>query len=227
MLIQGRREIVRLRSHSQASVRRHAGCSALGARIGSYVVRKLESLRERHRMMRIRRNPTPLVALLRSARRMLIVCHGNIIRSPFAARLMAQILVARAPIAIASAGVQASPNRPPDPAAVAAASQLGVDLRDHVAVRITPEIVARADVILVMDVSQLLLMRKCFPNARGRTFLMAALCRDVPLEIADPFGGNAATFQECYGHVSRAVYAIVRVIAGEKMAGTDRPVAGR
>ena len=128
---------------------------------------------------------------------------------------MAQMLSARGSIRVASAGMDARPGRPPDPGAVVAASRLGVDLRDHKASAMTAEMVSGADVIFVMDMFQLVAMRKRFPPARGRTFLMATLCRDLPLEIRDPFGGDAAAIQECYACIARTVSAIVRVIAGE------------
>jgi protein-tyrosine-phosphatase len=192
-----------------------APAPGLPARICSYIARQLESAGERRRMTRIRRRPAALHVLLRSARTVLIVCHGNIIRSPFAARLMAQMLSARGSIRVLSAGMAARPGRPPDPGAVVAASRLGVDLRDHKASAMTAEMVSGADVIFVMDMFQLVAMRKRFPPARGRTFLMAALCRDLPLEIRDPFGADAAAIQECYTCIVRTVSAIVRVIAGE------------
>ncbi len=168
---------------------------------------------ERGRMAHIRRHPAALKTLLRSAKNILILCHGNIIRSPFAARLLEQIVSGRAPVSIRSAGVQATAGTRADRSAIAAASRLGVDLQDHVAAPLTPELVAGADVILVMDVFQVVAMRARFPEAGTRTFLLASLCPGARLEIRDPFGGDASRFHECYGDISRAVRAIVDVIA--------------
>src|SRR5438128_1064095 len=50
----------------------------------------LEHVVEKRRVKRTRRNPTPLRVAVKSAKNILIVCHGNIIRSAFAARLVAQ-----------------------------------------------------------------------------------------------------------------------------------------
>lgn len=183
--------------------------------VTSRLLRKLEGLNERRRMKQIRRDPAQLTASLRAAATILVVCHGNIIRSPFAARLMAQMLRGRASLAIASAGVAAIPGNPADPAAVVAASRFGVRLDDHAAALLTHEMVGPADVIFVMDVLQLVAIRTRFPQARGKTYLMATLCRDHPLEVQDPFGGDAARIQECYAGIHRVVTAIIRVIAGE------------
>jgi protein-tyrosine-phosphatase len=195
-----------------------AGASTGGRNVvGGYLARKVDAFRERRRMKRIRRDPAALISLLRSATTILIVCHGNIIRSPFAARRMAQMLAVRRRLAVISAGLEATPGRPAEVEAIVAASRLGVDLRDHAAAAVTAGMVARADVIFGMDVLHLVAMRHRFPSAHGRTFLLAALCRHVPLEIRDPFGGDAATIHDCYLQISRAVTATVTIIS----QGTD------
>lgn len=78
--------------------------------------------------------------------------------------------------------------------------------------RITPDLVARAGVIFVMEIAQLVAMRTRFPQARARTFLMTSLCPAGPLEIHDPYGGDPSAFQDCYAHIARAVDAIVQTI---------------
>src|SRR5207249_11604147 len=103
-------------------------------------------------MKQIRRDPAQLNASLRAAATILVVCHGNIIRSPFAARLMAQMLRGRASIAIASAGVAAIPGNPADPAAGVAASRFGVRPDENAAALLTHEMVGPADVTSGMQV---------------------------------------------------------------------------
>jgi len=174
-------------------------------------------------MKRIRRDPAALISLLRSATTILIVCHGNIIRSPFAARRMAQMLAARRRLAVISGGLEATPGRPAEVEAIVAASRLGVDLRDHTAAAVTAGMVARADVIFAMDVLHLVAMRHRFPSAHGRTFLLSALCRHLPLEIRDPFGGDAATIHDCYLQISRAVKATVTVISQQSSVPSPSP----
>jgi L-malate glycosyltransferase len=180
---------------------------------GRTLLRRLAGLAERRRMTMARRDPAALRALLRSATNILVVCHGNIIRSPFAARLLAQALADRGSVSVSSAGVEAEPGKQPHPTAVLTASPLGIDLRDHVAAPVTHGIVASASVIFAMDVSQLVALRRRFPQARAKTFLLASLCPGAPLEIRDPFGGDASMFKECYEQISRAVDTIVRALS--------------
>jgi protein-tyrosine-phosphatase len=173
----------------------------------------IDSALERRRMTRIRREPGALRAALRSAGRILIVCHGNIIRSPFAAFLVAQGVADRGRVSIASAGLAAVPGKPPHPTALQLASALSVDLSAHTASPVAPEAVATSDAIFVMDVPQLVLMRERFPEARSKTFLLTCLASDTPLEIRDPYAGDESQFQACFDHITRAVQPIVRELS--------------
>jgi glycosyltransferase involved in cell wall biosynthesis/protein-tyrosine-phosphatase len=164
---------------------------------------------ERMRMSRIRRRPDALAAALRSATGILIVCHGNIIRSAYAARLVRQALGDGSRIRVASAGLEAIAGKPSHPTARQVAAERSVDLSTHLASPIDPETVAASDVIFVMEVPQLLDMRRRFPEARGKTFLLTCLAREAALEISDPVDGDESRFEACFDHISRAVQPIL------------------
>jgi protein-tyrosine-phosphatase len=176
-----------------------------------YARRTFEDAIERNRMRRVRRDTSPLVVRLRRAKRILIVCHGNIIRSAFAARIVAEA-VADGPVVIRSAGLEAVPGGPAHPIAIATAGERAVDLTQHAASRIAQHSVEAADVILVMDVGQLVTMRQRFPHARSRTFLLTCLAPEGPLEIRDPVHGDASQFHACFDDIARAVRPIVRTL---------------
>ena len=184
--------------------------------VASKVWRTVTQAIERRRIGRIRRHPAAVIRQLAAARRILVVCHGNIIRSPFAAGLIARALGNRPRVSIDSAGLDAEAGRPPHPLAMRAADPLRGDLSHHAASRLTRERVARADAIFVMDVPQLLAIRRAFPDAARKTFLLTCLAADVPLEVRDPVNGDAPLFQSCYEHISRAVGPLVQVLATER-----------
>ena len=167
---------------------------------------------ERRRMQRIRREPSALVAALRRARRILVVCHGNIIRSPFAARLLARAVGEERRVMISSAGLEATPGTPPPPAAILIAARFQVDVSDHVSARVTGEDVAASDVIFVMDVDQLRVVQRRFPQARGKAFLLASLAPTAPLEVSDPFDQEDSVFQSCFEHISTSIQPLVRLL---------------
>jgi glycosyltransferase involved in cell wall biosynthesis/protein-tyrosine-phosphatase len=173
---------------------------------------------ERRRMEGIRRDPSLLRSALRSARHVLIVCHGNIIRSPFAARLIGQALRQGRAVRISSAGLEATPGTPPPPAATASAARHEVDVSTHVASRVTPEAVTASDVIFVMEVDHLRVIQSRFPEARSKTFLLTCLVPSWPLEVPDPFGGDDSVFQACFEHISESVRPIVRLLATSEEA---------
>jgi len=186
------------------------------ASVASRVRRKVERILERRRAERLRRNPAAIVAALATAESVLVVCHGNIIRSPFAARLIERLVQERSrAITIASAGLTAEPGRPPHSLAIETAAPLRIDLRDHAARRLTREDVARADAIFVMDVDQQVAIRRQHPFAASKTFLITALAADTPLEVRDPIDGDASVFRTCYEHITRAVQPLARVLAGD------------
>lgn len=189
--------------------------------IGGFIVRACrkvldlgDAAAERARMARVRRDPAVLAGALRSVRQILIVCQGNIIRSPFAASLIAQRLLERGRIAVVSAGLAAVRGNPAHPTALQIAGARSVDLSAHAATPITADSVAASDVIFVMDVAQLVLMKQRFPEARDKTFLLTCLACDTPLEIRDPYAGDESMFQSCFEHISRAVQPLVRALSG-------------
>jgi protein-tyrosine-phosphatase len=174
--------------------------------------RTVKHVLESRQMRRVRRNPARLKAALDSARQVLVVCHGNIIRSPFAARLVARALGAGRSVSVVSAGLEATPGRPPHPTALRLAGDHRIDLSRHTATPIDHEVVASSDVIFVMDVPQLLAFRKRFPAAREKTFLLACLAPAAPLEIVDPFGGDDGAFEKCYRDIRLAADGISRAL---------------
>jgi protein-tyrosine-phosphatase len=210
-----------LRVYSEAlSARRQRGGRPVAlvlapiTKVFGYLKRIVRYAIEKRRVARMRKNPAELTARLRSARRILVVCHGNIIRSPFAARLLARTIGDRQSLSIVSAGLEAEAGRPPHPIAVLTAAPLHVDLSDHTASRVAPDTVASADAIFVMDIPQLVSMRRRFPAARDKTFLLACLAPDAALDVRDPVDGDASVFQDCYEHIAQAVRPIVSVLAG-------------
>jgi len=165
----------------------------------------------RYGMKRVRRNPARFMRTLRSAREILIVCHGNIIRSPFAAELLARD-IGSAPVRVVSGGVAAVPGNPPHPVARRLATSRAVDLSQHAASPLDDGRVAASDVIFVMDIPLLVAMRRRFPQARHKTFLITCLAADAPLEIRDPVDGDDLRFQACFDHICQAVRPIVNAL---------------
>ena len=206
-------DVVRERQSTDAAAVSPAAIVAAPVReLARRIRRKLEHVVERRRAERQREDPAPIVAALAEARKVLVVCHGNIIRSPFAARLIDSLVGGSRTITIASAGLTAEPGRPSHALAIEAAAPLHIDLRDHAARRLTRADVTGADAIFVMDVDQRLAVGRLHPGAAAKTYLLTSLAADTPLEVRDPVDGDASVFETCYDHITRAVLPLVRVL---------------
>jgi protein-tyrosine phosphatase len=197
-------------------------CRGLAEKVLDRAVRAVSHAVDRRRLNRIRRNPVALRRALRGAEHVLVMCHGNIIRSPFATQLIRQALAGRSPVSITSAGLGALPGNPAHPTALRAANARSVDLSGHRASAVAPDRVAASDVIFVMDVAQIATMRERFPDARDKTFLLTCLAPELPLEVADPVDRDEAAYHACYEHISRAVRPIIRTLAA---TSADRSAA--
>jgi protein-tyrosine-phosphatase len=175
-------------------------------------VRKAASTVARQRMASIRRNPADLVERLRHATSILIVCHGNIIRSAFAAHVLRDVLGPSTRVSVTSAGVDAVPGRAVHPCALRLADALHLDLSRHEAARLSPAHIENADVIFAADLLQLTAINRQFPQARAKTFLLACLAPATPLEVSDPIDGDERVFANCFIHILDAVYPIAHTL---------------
>ena len=94
--------------------------------------------------------------LLASAPTVLFVCTGNTCRSPMAAGLCRAALARRPlgeftlPIRVLSAGTNAHAGQEAHPHSINAMLEIGIDIRDHRATLLTPELVDSADWIFTM-----------------------------------------------------------------------------
>ena len=122
----------------------------------------------------------------------LVVCTGNICRSPMAAGFLRAALERRfgalAPD-VRSAGTLARRGEPASVGAVFAAAELGVDLSAHRAVPLTAGLVREADVVLAMAAEHREAVARLAPGAEAVTFTLKELVRR--LEALPPAGGLA------------------------------------
>jgi len=176
-------------------------------------------------LKRLRRVPSRVLQRLRRqqaikalrARRLpasvLVICHGNLCRSPFAAALLRRV-VPRRGVRVDSAGF-VGPGRPSPPHAVAAAGPYGVDLSTHRSELLTPHRVRAADVIVVMDPAQRREICDRFGRAR-RDVLVLGDFDPEPAEtrrIRDPVEQPLVVFEESYARIERCVRELARAIS--------------
>jgi protein-tyrosine phosphatase len=132
----------------------------------------------------------------------LVVCIGNICRSPMAEALLRAAIGAEGNNVVESAGLGALVDRPAEPHAIELMDERGLDIREHRARQLTPEMVAAADLVLVMDRSQKRAIEANEPTARGKIYRLGEW---QDLDIPDPYRASKETFEESLVLIEKGV----------------------
>lgn len=98
----------------------------------------------------------------------LVVCVGNICRSPLGERILQAALPG---VTVTSAGIGALVGQGADPLAAEVAAERGLSLDGHVARQFTPEMGAAQDLILVMEPGHKEALTRLAPALSGRVML--------------------------------------------------------
>jgi len=137
--------------------------------------------------------------------RILVVCVGNICRSPTAEFLLKAALPGKQ---ISSAGLGALVGHDMDAKARRAAEAQSLNCAPHQARQLTRELCHAADLILVMENRHREGVAQLCPEARGKVFLLAQGL--VPSDIADPYRKSDAVFAQTYEQLQQACAAWVQ-----------------
>ncbi len=134
----------------------------------------------------------------------LLVCVGNICRSPIAELLMRQALRGHE-FEIGSAGLAALAGQPMDTTAAELLSWHGLDPSAHRARQLTLELLRRHELILAMEQAQLAQIGRLAPEAVGKVFLLDkwVASRDIP----DPYRQPRGMFERVYAMIEQGVQA--------------------
>nr|WP_113867735.1 protein tyrosine phosphatase [Brenneria salicis]NMN92150.1 protein-tyrosine phosphatase [Brenneria salicis ATCC 15712 = DSM 30166]RBP61140.1 protein-tyrosine phosphatase [Brenneria salicis ATCC 15712 = DSM 30166]RLM28708.1 protein tyrosine phosphatase [Brenneria salicis ATCC 15712 = DSM 30166] len=129
----------------------------------------------------------------------LVVCVGNICRSPTGERLLKQVLPAKR---IASAGLGALVGKPADNTAAEVAGERGLSLEGHSAQQLTSSLCRQYDLILVMEKGHIDAVGKIAPEVRGKTMLFGHWLNQQ--EIADPYRKSREAFEFVYSQLEQS-----------------------
>ncbi|MGF1862444.1 low molecular weight phosphotyrosine protein phosphatase [Photobacterium profundum] len=140
--------------------------------------------------------------------KILVVCVGNICRSPSGEYLLKQYLpnkiINSAGVATAKSGLS---GKPADKMANTIAKEHGYSLDAHQAQQLTPELCREHDLILVMEKGHIDAVIHIAPEVRGKTMLFGQWIdqQDIP----DPYRQSREAFDHAYKLIEQAANAWV------------------
>ena len=108
----------------------------------------------------------------------LVVCTGNVCRSPIAEGMVRSILQTRfgdAAPPVASAGTAGWVGSAADPSSIAAAAELGIDISAHRARQLRPDDLRSAELVLAMASEHREAAWRLYPGAADRIFTLKEL----------------------------------------------------
>ena len=131
--------------------------------------------------------------------KILVVCVGNICRSPTGEALLKQL---GPECEVRSAGVQAVVGKSADEQAKNIAGKYGVDMESHIARQLDAAMCHEADLILVMESGHIRAVDKICPTVRGKVMLFGQWLSNK--EIADPYRKSDEMFELVYQQIEAA-----------------------
>lgn len=170
--------------------------------------RLLHGRRHRALLRMLSASPTP--------RTILVVCHGNICRSPYLEAVLQRLLPATT---VTSAGFLRSGRRVPE-VSLAVTARRGFDLSGFQSRAVSADLVNGAELIIVMDINQARGLRARFRIPQSRIVIAGDL--DPRFEetraIRDPWNAAEDVFEAAFDRLDRCAASFVSALAGDQPA---------
>ncbi len=143
-------------------------------------------------------------------RSILVLCYGNICRSPYAAeRLRVLLGTASGSTSVVSAGFHKS-GRPPPDTALAVASERGVGMSGHRSRLVDMDMLRESDLVLVVAPTHVRMLRRRFKHREGVLILGDLDPRPIDTRtIRDPLDQSDQVFRDVYDRIDRCLDALV------------------
>ncbi|MEX0732993.1 MAG: low molecular weight protein-tyrosine-phosphatase [Aquisalimonadaceae bacterium] len=134
--------------------------------------------------------------------KLLVICTGNICRSPMAEAMLSARLLESGQFTVESAGIGALVGAPADPLAVDLMNSRGLDISGHRARQLTLELGREFDLIFVMERGHKQWVDGRIPELRGRVYTLGHWTETV---IPDPFRKPREHFEQALELIDQGV----------------------
>ena len=142
--------------------------------------------------------------------RILIVCVGNICRSPTAEYLLRQRLGDAHASEVSSAGLSAMTGYPMDATALQLLREHGVDGARHRARQLNTALLRQSSLILAMEKSHVAEIGRMAPEASGKVFMLSRW--DGGSDIPDPYRQQRVAFEHVFALIDKGVGSWLRYL---------------
>ncbi len=147
----------------------------------------------------------------------LVLCTGNICRSPMAEGLLNHALAAQTgplqTLKVVSAGVAARTGDPVSENSVIALKKAGIDISQHRSRPVTQELLDQALVVLGMTESHRSLIQvKAAPVPKRLHLFREFLPPPAEREIGDPYGGPLKVYESCRDEMVEAIPGLLEFL---------------
>lgn len=136
--------------------------------------------------------------------RILVVCVGNICRSPVGEKLLQKYFPQKS---IASAGIASERShlvgKSADAMMIHVAQSHGLDISSHRSQQLTQELCKQADLILVMEKGHIEQVQQISPESMGKVMLFGHWL-DNHKDIPDPYRQSQEMFEYAYDLIEKA-----------------------
>jgi len=154
----------------------------------------------------------------------LLVCTGNICRSPLGEALLRRAVTQRGidGVTVVSAGTGAWDGAPASEGAYLVGLERGLDLSGHRARLLTRELVEAADVILTMARHHRARVDEL--GGEGKVFVLGEYAgrEGDDAEVSDPFGGDLDVYRDTCAELEGLIAAVVERLVKEGQHGDRR-----
>ncbi len=140
-------------------------------------------------------------------KRILLVCTGNVCRSPMAMGLLRQRLAEDGladRVAVSSAGIWGLDGEPASGPGVEVLAERGVDISDHRAHTIDAQDIAQADLVLVMEEAHRRSLFYSYPNMLSKVFLLSEMAGEYG-DVRDPYRRPKEEYARCADELTRLI----------------------